>query len=184
MDIRPGMLLVATTELADPNFAGSVVLLLDVTDQGSLGVTLNRSSRIRVGDVLPAWAEPVSPPEVLFQGGPVSTDGAIGVGRLRQGQPAPSSWHSVTLDVGILDLDTPPDLVQSALIELRIFAGHAGWGPGQLSAEIAEGSWYVVPGRPGDVFGVEPDRLRSQVLRRQPGRLAWQATRPVNPRLN
>jgi putative transcriptional regulator len=67
---------------------------------------------------------------------------------------------------------------------VRIFAGYAGWGTEQLEAEIEEGSWYVVPSTPSDVFSTEPESLWARVLRRQPGELAWVSTRPLDPTLN
>ncbi len=81
MQVSPGMLLVATSALQDPNFADTVVLLLDVSDDGALGVVLNRPSPILVVDVLEPWRDVVAEPEVLFRGGPVGVDGAIAVGR-------------------------------------------------------------------------------------------------------
>ena len=71
-----------------------------------------------------------------------------------------------------------------ALSALRIYAGYAGWGSGQLQAEIEEGSWYVLPAQPDDLYGLHPEELWSRVLRRQPGELAWVSTRPVDPTLN
>ena len=67
---------------------------------------------------------------------------------------------------------------------LRIFAGYAGWGEGQLEAEVEEGSWYVVAAQAPDVFRLDPSDLRRDVLRRQPGQLAWHSTRPADPELN
>ena len=76
------------------------------------------------------------------------------------------------------------DTVILLLDALRIFAGYAGWGAGQLDDEIAEGSWYVVPGHDDDVFREETTELRREVMRRQPGELAWHSTRPADPDLN
>jgi putative transcriptional regulator len=67
---------------------------------------------------------------------------------------------------------------------LRVFAGYAGWGVGQLAAEIEEGSWYVVDSLPSDVFHTRSGDLWRDVLRRQPGELAWVATMPADPALN
>ena len=83
--------------------------------------------------------------------------------------------------VGLVDLDTPVELVTESLAGLRIFAGYAGWGAEQLAMEIEEGSWYVVPGEVPDVFRVDPTDLKRDVLRRQPGELAWHSTRPSIP---
>ena len=67
-DIRAGQLLVATPMLLDPNFAETVVLLLDADDNGALGVVLNRPSTVPVAEVLESWADVVAEPEVLFHG--------------------------------------------------------------------------------------------------------------------
>jgi putative transcriptional regulator len=74
-----GRLLVATPKLDDPNFARSVVLLLDHDDDGALGVIISRPTTVPVADVLPGWSELVTVPDVLFSGGPVATDSALGV---------------------------------------------------------------------------------------------------------
>ena len=67
---------------------------------------------------------------------------------------------------------------------MRVFAGYAGWGADQLQEEIAEGSWYVVASEIDDVFRSEVGDLRREVLRRQPGELAWVSTRPADPLMN
>jgi putative transcriptional regulator len=181
---QPGMLLVATPQLVDPNFADTVVLLLDVDEDGALGVVLNRPSPVAVSEVLEGWSGVVAQPEVLFQGGPVSTQGALAVGWLRDADDVPVGFREVSGELGVVDLDTPVELIDGSLYGMRIFAGYAGWGAQQLDGEIEEGSWYVVPGTPDDVFREEPARLWRDVLRRQPGELAWHSTRPVDPDLN
>ena len=183
-EARAGMLLRATPALIDPNFVDSVVLLLDVDDQGALGVVLNRPSAVRVGDVLDGWAGAVAEPDVLFQGGPVGSDGALAVALLEDADDVPVGFRTVEGRLGLLDLDTPLELLEGSLAGLRIFAGYAGWGAEQLAGEIAEGSWYVVPGDVGDVFRMDTTDLWREVLRRQPGELAWHSTRPFDPELN
>lgn len=184
--LTAGRLLVATPQLADPNFERTVVLVLDHDESGSLGVVLNRPSPVRVDDVLEGWGELVAEPGVLFHGGPVSTDSALAVGRLTdsaEGDSEPVGFRRLFGATGIIDLDTPTELLDDAIEGMRVFAGYAGWGVGQLAAEIEEGSWYVVPHEPADLFG-HPDSLWSRVLRRQPGELAWVSTRPADPTLN
>ena len=179
-----GRLLVATPALVDPNFAGTVVLLLDHDDDGSLGVVLNRPSAITVASVLPDWAASVDPPEVLFEGGPVSTDAALAVALVPEAGPDPIGFRRLFDRSGIIDLDTPPEVLAPAITRMRVFAGYAGWGGGQLQAEIDEGSWYVVDSTAADLFAPHPGTLWSAVLRRQPGSLAWVSTRPGDPTLN
>lgn len=174
----------ATPSLLDPNFARTIVLLLDVGEHGALGVVLNRPSPILVADVLGDWVDVVAEPEVLFRGGPVGPDGALAVGSLRDPDDAPVGFQSVCDRIGLLDLDTPVELVEGTLDALRVFAGYAGWGAGQLEAEIEEGSWYVVPADPSDLAREDLTDLWRDVLRRQPGELSWVSTRPVDPELN
>lgn len=178
-----GRLLVAAPELKDPSFAGAVVLLLDHDEDGSLGVIVNRPTAVVVSSVLPAWTPSVSAPEVLFEGGPVSRDSALAVARVL-GDDDPVGFRRIVADLGIIDLDTPVDVMADAIGDLRIFAGYAGWGAGQLAGELEEGSWYVVDALSRDVFGPDVSRLRQAVLRRQPGELAWLSTRPENPSQN
>jgi putative transcriptional regulator len=182
--LKPGMLLVATPQLVDPNFALTVVLLLDVDDDGALGVVLNRPTPVTVAEVLSDWSEVVAQPDVLFRGGPVSTEGALAVGWLRDHDDVPVGFREVSGALGVVDLDTPVELIDGSLSGMRIFAGYAGWGAAQLDGEIDEGSWYVVPAQPPDVFREDPSDLWRDVMRRQPGELAWHSTRPVDPELN
>ena len=184
---RAGQLLVAAPALVDPNFNHTVVLLLDYDENGALGVVLNRPSPVPVGDILADWSELAGEPGVLFHGGPVSIDSALGVATLPPGEGGtdePVGWRRLFDDTGIVDLDAPTELVAPAVSGLRVFAGYAGWGTDQLEAEIEEGSWYVVSSLPSDVFSPDPEGLWMRVLRRQPGELAWISTRPLDPTLN
>ncbi len=183
-EARAGMLLVATPALLDPNFVDTVVLLLDVDEQGALGVVLNRPSAVPVDDVLDGWGEVATEPEVLFQGGPVGLQGALAVALLARADDVPVGFRVLEGRLGLVDLDTPVELLRGGIDRLRIFAGYAGWGADQLHGEIEEGSWYVVPGETGDVFRPDSSGLWRDVLRRQPGELAWHSTRPFDPDLN
>ncbi|MEQ8143533.1 YqgE/AlgH family protein [Streptomyces sp. OP7] len=182
-----GRLLVATPALADPNFDRAVVLLLDHDEEGSLGVVLNRPTPVDVGDILEGWADLTGEPGVVFQGGPVSLDSALGVAVVpggAAGESPPPGWRRVHGAIGLVDLEAPPELLASALGSLRIFAGYAGWGPGQLEDELVDGAWYVVESEPGDVSCPSPARLWREVLRRQRNELAMVATYPDDPSLN
>ncbi|MBF6045159.1 YqgE/AlgH family protein [Streptomyces sp. NRRL B-1677] len=187
-----GRLLVATPALADPNFDRAVVLLLDHDEEGSLGVILNRPTPVGVADILESWAALAGEPGVVFQGGPVSLDSALGVavvpgegaGSAALVGDGPLGWRRVHGAIGLVDLEAPPELLAAALGSLRIFAGYAGWGPGQLEDELVEGAWYVVESEPGDVSSPDPSQLWRAVLRRQRNELAMVATYPDDPSLN
>ncbi len=86
--------------------------------------------------------------------------------------------------VGTVDLSGDPDVMRDELVEVRVFAGYAGWSPGQLEEEIATGSWLTFKALPSDAFTERPDDLWSMVLRRQGGIIAAVAIYPSDPTLN
>src|SRR3954453_18232533 len=73
-DVAPGSLLVAMPALSDPTFAGTVVYVLDPSNNGTLGVVLGRPSQVEIRDVLPGWCELAVEPGVFHVGGPCETD--------------------------------------------------------------------------------------------------------------
>jgi putative transcriptional regulator len=183
-EVRAGMLLLASPEMLDPNFVDTVVLLLDADQEGAMGVVINRPSPVPVVSVLEGWSEIVSDPEVLFRGGPVSPEGALAVALLHESGAAPAGLRPVTDRLAIVDLEGEAEDIDAAVDGVRIFAGYAGWGAGQLEGEVDGGDWYVVPSLPPDAFRADPSTLWREVMRRQPGELAWHVNRPADPELN
>lgn len=179
-----GRLLVATPSLREPTFHRTVILMLDHGENGALGVVLNRPTTVDVGVVLPDWQDYVSEPAQLFQGGPVGLDGAMGVVVLPRGTELPPDVDRMTGLFGLVDLDAAPESVVPHLGGVRVFAGYAGWGDGQLEAEIAERSWFVVDAVADDLLTPEPEQLWRRVLRRQGGDLAIVSTFAVDASLN
>jgi putative transcriptional regulator len=179
-------LLVASPKLEDPNFARTVVLLLDHGSEGALGVVLNRPTSLDVDEILEPWqglAE-MTPPAQVFRGGPVSPDAVIGLARASAAVPPDSEWRAVLGRVGTIDLGVSPDDQPVLLAGVRLFAGYAGWITGQLESEIDDGGWFVVRAQPEDVFSDEPERLWHDILRRQGGDLGLLASFPPHPSLN
>lgn len=179
-----GRLLVATPRLADPNFRRAVVLMLDHSSEGALGIVVNRPLEVDVSAVLPIWQPYATAPGRLFQGGPVALDSALGVVAVPGDDVEPMGVRRIIGSLGLVDLDTPPQVVAGGVAGLRIFAGYSGWSGGQLEAEIGEGAWYVVDAEARDPFSDAPEVLWRQVLRRQRGELALVSTYPENPALN
>lgn len=194
----PGCLLVATPTLDEPTFANTVLYILEHDEGGTAAVILNRPSRTPVGQVLPDWHDAVSGPSVVFGGGPVQPDGALCLGLLsdvgrqylaRTRDQADQDWPKLALrevvdSVCSVDLDGAIDPVIAATTGLRIFAGHAGWSPGQLEDELEDGAWFVLAGQPLDVFAGNPENLRRDVLRRAPAPLSLLSTYSSDPSLN
>ncbi len=186
---RTGQLLAATPMLGDANFRRTIVLVVeDDPDEGTLGVVLNRPSEIPVQQVLEPWTDLVTGPSVLFRGGPVAPDSALALA-MPLGDEEPIGWRSLAGSklmsrIGLVDLGAPPELLANGIASLRVFAGYAGWGAGQLEAEIEVGAWLVLDGLPEDAFAADPDRLYPSVLRRQGGEMALLSTYPDDPVLN
>jgi putative transcriptional regulator len=182
-DLLRGRLLVATPTLYDPNFFRTVVLVLEHGEDGAIGVVLNRPSETGVGETLPDWDGLASDPGVVFVGGPVSPEAAIGLARARTAEHA-DGWAPLFGPLGTVDLGREPVALPVAVDNLRVFAGHAGWTGGQLDGEVESGGWFVLDAAPDDVFTSEPGTLWASVLRRQGGRLAMFAAAPAHPSLN
>jgi putative transcriptional regulator len=179
-----GQLLVATPTLGGEEFRRSVILVLDHNEDGALGVVVNRPLEVDVAAVLPAWQPYTTVPGKLFKGGPVALDSALGLVAVPGDDDEPLGVRRIIGSLGLVDLDTPPEIVVPELAGLRIFAGYAGWSAGQLEDEIAEGAWYVVDAEPRDCFTESPLNMWSAVLRRQRGDLAFVSTYPDDPALN
>jgi putative transcriptional regulator len=174
LETHAGKLLVATPLLIDPHFWRTVIFMLQHDDEGTVGIVLNRPTPELVVDHLPQWVAGEREPQRVFYGGPVEPEMAIALGPGADGDP--TALPGVTL----VDLSTSPSGDPS---RIRIYSGYAGWGAGQLEAEIAEGSWYLVQASPDDPFD-RPEGQWSRILRRQSGHLALVSTFPDDLALN
>jgi putative transcriptional regulator len=175
-----GQLLIAGPRLLDPNFQRTVVLMIEHGPEGALGLVLNRPSETNVGQVVSELEELLMADTPVFIGGPVQPGGLIVLARF----PEPDMAALVSFDdVGILraevPLDDPPELLAS-----RAFAGHAGWGPGQLDDELERGDWILEAATVDDAFTEAPEELWSTVLARKGGSYALVARMPPDPSVN
>jgi putative transcriptional regulator len=184
--VEPGSALVAAPGLRDPSFRRTVVLIIDHGPSGTLGVVLNRPSDVAVRDVLPLWGPHVTVPRSLYVGGPVQQRAALCVAALPAGVDAECTDGMIKVrgSLALIDLDADPDLMAPQLRGLRVFAGYAGWGAGQLAAEVSRGDWLVVPALADDVLAPPDTDLWGCILRRQGMPLALLASYPTDPTLN
>lgn len=180
MDKLQGKLLISSGGLFDPNFRHTVVLIGSHDEQGAVGVILNRPLETTVAETVPALAGLVAPGESLFQGGPVAPAEAVLLAQVSVG----GLLDVPVFDgIGFLTGDVPAEAADN-IRRARVFLGHAGWGPGQLEAELEAGSWIVEPARPDDVFSADPGALWGTVLKRKGPRYAAMARIPFDPRVN
>jgi putative transcriptional regulator len=176
-----GHLLIASATLLDPNFHRTVVLVTEHTEEGAMGLVLNRPSSVAVAEALPDLEEFVEEDAAVFRGGPVQPEAAIALAELED----PEAAEEITFaKIGFIRADADPAELAGRVRRARVFAGYAGWGSGQLEAELEEEAWIVEPAAPGDVFSATPGDLWSEVLRRKGGPFALLAQMPLDPSLN
>lgn len=181
MDSLRGHLLIAGPSLEDPSFRRAVVLVGEHGEEGAMGVVLNRASPVTVGEAAEPLASIAGEDALVHVGGPVQPDAIVVLADFAD----PALGGVVVFEsVGFLPGEVVSTEALGELRDVRVFAGYAGWGAGQLEAELAEGAWIVEPARAEDVFSDEPDRLWSDVLRRRGGHDAVLALLPSDPRLN
>ncbi len=181
MDSLEGQLLVASPALADPNFARTVVAIANHDAEGALGIILNRPSDTEVAEAVPELVDVVDGDEVVFVGGPVQGEAIVVLAEFADpGEAA----YLVVGGIGLVSDRTGLERLDEATERRRVFAGYAGWGPGQLGAELEREDWIVEPARPEDVFCEEPWSLWAQVLERKGGRFRLLARMPEDPSLN
>jgi putative transcriptional regulator len=176
-----GQLLLASPTLRDPNFARTVVLVSLHSEEGAMGLVLNRPSALTVLEAVPQLETAVDDGERVYVGGPVQPTSIVFLAEFLDPSPA-----------GLLVLGRigfpAPDAGIEELIEAtdrgRVFAGYAGWGEGQLDAEIEQGDWIAQAALPEDVFSDVPEELWSTVLTRKGGSYALLARMPPDPSVN
>lgn len=173
-----GSLLIAAPRLLDPNFRRTVVLIADHGDDGAMGVILNRPSGMTVSDAAPDLEPLVGPDAPIFAGGPVQPSSGVVLAEVAEADEP--IFDDVVLVPGLGEL---ADVIDGAG-SIRVFAGYAGWGPGQLEGELEREDWFTDPARVADVFAEDPEELWGAVLERKGGQFALLARMPDDPSLN
>ena len=171
-----GKALLARPDVADPNFERAVVYMLAHSPAGAMGIVLNRPSEVDASDLvspLVDWIAITPEPRVLFSGGPVETDGIIGI---------VADAHNKDTGVSSIDLSLGVDEEHSGFV--RMFRGYSGWAPGQLDNELNRNGWFVVDSSINDVFDKEPATLWRRIIARQVDELRSLALYPDHPEFN
>jgi putative transcriptional regulator len=187
MDSLRGQLLIAGPTLQDPNFQRTVVLVGEHNDEGALGVVLNRPSDTTVGEAVPDLEDLTGDEDPVYVGGPVQPSAVLVLAEYAVPAEAP---QLVTGAVGFLAIDDEEEDPGhdfhngNDLRRARVFAGYAGWGPGQLESELERDDWIIVESESDDVFDEDATTLWARVLERQGGHLRLVARMPLDPSTN
>ena len=181
MDSLRGRLLISSPVLVDPNFARTVILITEHTEEGAMGVVLNRPSPTSVGEAVPELVELAGEDSLVHVGGPVQADALIVLAEFRDRSAAATI---VVADVGLVSADVETEDLVAATRRARVFAGYSGWGPGQLEGELEEEAWIVEAPVPGELFAEDSEGLWGAVLERKGGRYALLARMPSDPSVN
>jgi len=180
MESLRGKLLIAGPTLPDPNFARTVVLIGEHNEEGALGVVLNRPSNTAVSEAVPDLSDLVDDDDAVRVGGPVQPSAVVVLAEFDVPEDAATL---IVENVGFLAVDDDERL-PTVLRRARVFAGYAGWGPGQLETELERDDWIIAPSTPEDVFDEDAETMWSRVLDRKGGQYRLVARMPLDPSLN
>jgi putative transcriptional regulator len=180
VDSTRGQLLIAGPSLTDPNFWRTVVLIVEHSDDGALGLVLNRPSETTVGETVSELEPLLDVDDPLYVGGPVQPSALI---VLAEFDDADSAALIAFEDVGVLG-GGEAEASAPGVRRGRAFVGHAGWGPGQLDSELERGDWILEPALREDAFCEAPLDLWPAVLTRKGGSYALVARMPADPSVN
>ncbi len=163
-DPARGSLLIASRDLLDPNFSKSIVLLLHYDDDGAFGVMINRRTQMRPTEILPDVDALEDYRGLIYLGGPVSLGNLVVL--LRTEESTGAAEPIIDGVVVLTSFESLNEIVtrNPAEASLRLYAGYAGWGPGQLDRELARDDWHLIPARSEDVFSDKPDELWQRLI--------------------
>ena len=171
-DLGAGKLLVASRDLPDPNFARTVVLLVQYDEDGVVGLILNRRSKVPISQVLDDLEGAKDRPDPVYAGGPVGRTQVLALLRSRK---KPDNALLVLEDIYLV---STKDVLQKSLASaveskmLRVYLGYSGWTGPQLEHEVDLGAWYIFRGDAAAVFDSDPDSLWSRMIRQTELRIA------------
>jgi putative transcriptional regulator len=179
VDSLQGQLLVASPALVDPHFRKTVVLIAHHDVDGAMGLVLSRPSDVSASDAVPALAGLPGAADPVFVGGPVQPDAFMVLAEFADVAEAAAPIFG---RIGFMPAEAEPGDLE--ITRFRLFSGYAGWGAGQLEAELEEPSWIVVEAADDDPFAGDPDELWRTVLQRKGGPFEVMIDMPFDPGLN
>jgi putative transcriptional regulator len=164
--IETPVMLVAMPQIVDPFFWHSIVLLIEYTDEGSLGIVINRPTELKVADVLHELEIPWTgdPDEIVHLGGPVQPQlGSV----LYRAEENGSDETSAEIVDGLCvsqNIETLRRIAASLPFEIKLVLGYAGWSAGQLDEELQRHDWLIAPVDIDQVFAPDAENVWERVL--------------------
>ncbi len=158
-ELAAGKILVARRELLDPNFAESVVLLVQYDEKGTVGLIINRKTKVPISRLAKELETAKGRTDPLYLGGPVETTGLMA---LLKSPTKPEDAKHVFGDIYMISSKATLEKTMASAAApnaFRLYVGYAGWGAGQLEAEVAIDAWEVLPANAGMVFDLHPESL-------------------------
>lgn len=158
-----GMFLVASQQLRDPNFSESVVLLIEYGRQGAMGVIINRPTNVRLSTVLPDVPGLQQRADTLHIGGPVAIGQLL---FLIRSDNQPEDSRHIFQDVYVsASLAVLQETIDEGKGRFRVYAGRAGWAPGQLDGELSRGDWHILSADGETIFDKAPSEIWPELIR-------------------
>lgn len=161
-----GFFLISEVNLSDPHFQHTVVLMVNHDKDGALGLVVNRRLEVTLGDVIPDFKDTAPGKLPIYQGGPVQPQYLFtihsGLPLELQSEHATSPLEHVTFEPGfqmLVDYLKGPwsELSAEQRPPVHLYAGYAGWSPGQLENELDNGAWIVRPAAAKHIFRADPE---------------------------
>ena len=163
--LRAGKLLVASRDLADPNFAKTVILLVQYDAQGVVGLILNRRTKVPLSRVLDSLKAAKNLSDPVYLGGPVDVPSVFALFK------SPAKIEGAERVFGGIYLIHDKTLFEQTIATrpdpgvFHVYLGYAGWTSAQLQNEVELGAWFIFPGDVATVFTADPDSLWPQMIR-------------------
>ena len=182
-----GQFLVAGKQLRDPNFFRSVVLMVEHSDSGSMGLVVNRPSNVSVARALSGHYELPENDQLVYVGGPVEPS-ALFV--LHSAGECEENHSDVVPGIFV---GSSPEVFERVIARVvddtdelmfRIFAGCAGWAPGQLEGELSGGDWHLLPAEASEILPRDPYSLWDALVERIQATNRTVPPSPGNPEWN
>ena len=166
MELSRGKFLVASKELRDPHFFETVVLLLEYDSKGAMGLVINRPTTVKLSKVLPDIEGLQKRSDTIYLGGPVAKNQLMLL--IRTSTP-PEGSRLVFKDIY---LSSSQEIIEKMVDNpdtperFRVYAGYAGWAPGQLDHEVSRGGWHILQADQESVFDKTPSEIWPELIRR------------------